>query len=297
MSNLDRGNENTIVAIIVSYNPPPKVVSLCQSLLAQVSRIVVVDNGSHMDNENLLALRNINKLDLVLLGRNLGIGFALNVGVRRVMPECNPEFILFLDQDSVLPDGSLYLALSLLRRDERVGLVHLSEGLGPAEAEFKDFAITSGSVVRSGIAKEIWFREEFFMDQIDHDYCYNLRLKGYKVAEISAGATYSIGQTKSLADVPRPRKMLWLALARVSRRPHGQQIRFEPGFRVHYVTRNSLILLKERKINIRFFLWQLLDMLIRLYIANGVRSLVYPTAVGFVDGLVGKTGRDERFLP
>ncbi|MES2392876.1 MAG: glycosyltransferase, partial [Acidobacteriota bacterium] len=89
-----------VCAVIVTFHPDADVIANLQALRPQVSRVVVVDNGS--TPEELAQLRQAAlALDVELIenGDNLGIAAALNRGIRRAL-ELDYLWVLLFDQDS-----------------------------------------------------------------------------------------------------------------------------------------------------------------------------------------------------
>lgn len=99
-----------VFAVIVTYNPDMAVLeTLLDSLLPQVGRAIIVDNGSSADLG--LWSKNLRYDNLLLhkLGQNYGIAHAQNVGIEKL--EAHPEgFILLSDQDSK-PAGDMVFEL------------------------------------------------------------------------------------------------------------------------------------------------------------------------------------------
>jgi len=94
-----------VVAVIWLFNPKiEKLREVLISVIGQVGKIVLVDNGS----SNIKQIRDLrgsleskDKIILLELRFNSGV-YALNFGMSYVCKMFNPEFILLLDQDTII---------------------------------------------------------------------------------------------------------------------------------------------------------------------------------------------------
>jgi rhamnosyltransferase len=180
---------------------------------AQVGALVIVDNGS--GEAALRMLRELSadaRVSLELNGENLGVARALNIGMRRARL-LGYEWVLLLDQDSV-PDAGMVEKLIATHASfpEPARLAVLGAGFrdvhkpgsappGPAPGggarraaraidgsrapdppwEEVESVITSGSLVRLETVDRIGgFRDEFFIDFVDSEFCFRARAKGYR---------------------------------------------------------------------------------------------------------------------
>src|SRR5690348_12510807 len=95
----------SVCAVIVTYHPTAGMLENMRSVLTQAQSLVVVDNGSTPDE--VKALRHASQafgFQLIENSSNLGVGEALNQGVRLAKSQGYPWVILF-DQDSRITDG------------------------------------------------------------------------------------------------------------------------------------------------------------------------------------------------
>lgn len=206
---------NRIAAIIVAYHPIADVfLPLLNQLLIQTDQVIVVDNTPGADNPELAALiaNAVNPAGcaLIRLGENMGIAKALNEGCKHAL-SLDADFILLNDQDS-LPSESMVRQLChayqvLTDSGLRVGAVgptytDLYTGLTyPFQAQLPghffyghklptgDFPhvealtlITSGTLIPAGVFKDVGpMREDFFIDQVDIEWCHRARSRGYRL--------------------------------------------------------------------------------------------------------------------
>jgi rhamnosyltransferase len=193
------GRERT-AAVVVTYEPAPEILENLNALRPQVDALIIVDNGSSLQSRQVLrAACDTMEIQLIENGSNLGIATALNRGVEHAM-EAGAEWLFLFDQDSHATPGFVeamiqaYLGsrwcerLKILipqYRDAKSGTVLPSlrapEGIA--------IAWTSGSLLRAETIREFGlFRDELFIDEVDHEYSLRLRKAGMVVDEAPAAA-------------------------------------------------------------------------------------------------------------
>ncbi len=185
----------SVCAIVVAYFPDEEFGERLQKLLSQVAQIVVVDNtpGQHAlpDLENLV--RDRAPLHLIKNQCNAGISVALNQGLEQAL-KLGCKWILTLDQDTQccadMVGTLLKVSKACVPKPAVIGGNYLDPRNKRAKvpvSESGDFleqktVITSGSLIDAGLAEAIGgFREDYFIDQVDHEFCLRVRAHGHKV--------------------------------------------------------------------------------------------------------------------
>lgn len=201
-----------VVAVVVTFHPDPEtLLPLLDSLASQVFRTIVVDNTpAECGDLPLVANCDPARLEFIRLGSNTGIAKALNVGIQRAV-QLDPAYVLLSDQDS-LPAQDMVARLlesarELIKAGRRVGAIgpvftdqhtgttypfqaqipgkffygHLRADAGHPIVEAVTL-ITSGMLipVRSLVACGA-MREDFFIDQVDIEWCHRVRAQGYEL--------------------------------------------------------------------------------------------------------------------
>jgi rhamnosyltransferase len=186
----------SVCAVVVTYHPTTDMVQNLQNVLAQTQGLVVVDNGSNSDALNeLRSASRIAGFHLIENSENLGIAEALNQGVRWVKDQGFPWVILF-DQDSgVTPRfvENILAAWQAHPQRERVCSMHptyFDPGAvdDPVRLRASDggpiTSMTSGALMPVWAFDKLgWFASEFFIDEVDAEYCYRIRAAGYIIAD------------------------------------------------------------------------------------------------------------------
>jgi rhamnosyltransferase len=244
-----------VCAIVVTYHPDAAFAIRLNGVSAQVGTIVIVDNGSAEAERNMLReAASDPKIDLVFNLENLGLARALNIGIQRAVT-LGYSWVLLLDQDSrVDPDmvRTLWGIQASFPDRERLAVVGSNygdvtkrtpgaighESLGD-DWEEVEIVITSGSLLPVAAYLILGpFREEFFIDYVDEDYCRRAKAKGYRVIKSRKHLmSHAIGS-------PTLHKMFRVTKWTTNHSPD----------RRYYIARNNTVLLREYG-NFRAGLW------------------------------------------
>lgn len=264
-------NRNTI-AVIASYNPDlPRFQKVLQHVRKQVERVIVVDNGS----SNIGEIEELsNDIDVLVIrnNRNMGLAFALNQGIQ-VAQNFSPEFILTLDQDTIVYENAmsfLFDAVEKLRLKE-YGLIALSPG-GHTKGFVRERLVwTSGSIIKVDVFKlGVRYRNDFFIDQVDFDFCNKLRKKSIKIFRFDY----------KLMDHRLGKSVLL----------RGKVSNYESSWRFYYIVRNSTVLLKEKALDLRYYIAQISSSFYPLLQIEGVKKSSKSLILGLCDGIFSRLG-------
>ena len=202
-----------ICALFVTYHPDDGFTERLGKILVQVDRVVVVDNGSNQKAQNILKKIADNKKVMLILNKtNLGVAKALNQGMEWIK-ENNYSFALTLDQDTIpCKDQVKYLLEVYMSYSQNfeIGIVgsNYSDIDNDDLVRFnydrqkylqwkeKKTVITSGSLIPLSTFIKIGpFRDDFFIDHLDHEFCLRARSKGFKIiVALKPIMQHSIGQ-------------------------------------------------------------------------------------------------------
>lgn len=262
--------KDSIGAVIVTHDPDLGVLrSMLLAVSPQILRGVVVDNASSEQNQvcrlvpsNFATIRN---------EENLGLGVALNQGVRLLQEAGALAWILTLDQDTIISPDYVACLLEQVRKQPSTARVGIITAVLPKLSTnthhvfSAHYVYATGNLVLAGIFSGLRFREEFFIDQIDHDFCFQVRSKGYDILVYDRPLfSHEHGSL---------RKIL------------GRMVRYETGSRYYFVVRNSTVLLREGRIPLEMYLRQLVQWGLLLVLCEGLKRGVYSFARGMRDAL------------
>jgi rhamnosyltransferase len=190
--------KETICAIYVTFHPDAKFPQRMARIALQVAHVIIVDNGSNEEAVTMLrTLCEPRKVELIENKENLGVATALNQGARCAIGQ-GYAWALTVDQDS-WPEAGLVPTLSEIyathperQKVKIIGTNYRSATTGHiffncadvlSNCLERETVITSCSLMSLRAFEEVGqFRDDFFIDQVDDEYCLRLRSHHYKVA-------------------------------------------------------------------------------------------------------------------
>lgn len=285
----------SVAAVIVTFHPGPGLADTVASLLTQVGAVVIVDNGScpaDLPTGDDPAFHG--RVEMIANGENRGVGAALNQGLGRAK-ERGFGWALTLDQDSVpLPNlvaagGRAFQAYPEPDRLAAIGATVARNGASTS-APAGDYrripaVITSGTLQSVSAWERLGgFREDYFIDCIDTEFCLRARARGLDVVQATEPALgHSIGAPSRKWVLGR-----WMMPTNHS------------ALRRYYVTRNRLSLWREYVRSDRRFVLRDMRQAIREWIGIVFAESDRPAKLGAIlaglrDGLLGRYG--ARRLP
>lgn len=239
----------TVIAVIPTFGPTLSIVDLAASVLDQVEMLVIVDDGSGAEFDEVFAALPNGACIVLRMDSNSGIAAALNKGVSAAL-SMGADFILTLDQDSAIPAG--YIA-QLLQEHSSAREAGISVGIvapwviadrpsTKAYVESEGFIlgsepIQSGQLVPAATFESIgYFSEDLFIDCVDTEFylrCVEKGLSSVFVRDANLG--HAIGSAAPAMLFGR----------QVTRKGGPLEVRFHPPFRNYYIYRNTVILLRR----------------------------------------------------
>jgi rhamnosyltransferase len=194
---LDRAR---IGAVVVTYRPDDGLASRLAPIARHVDAVVIVDNDS--GDATLRRLREIrtgSTVDVIANRDNRGVAAALNQGVDWARAR-GYAWVLTLDQDTIPTDG-LVPTLAAVYEDARatkrvavIGANYVDDepggdcDRGRAGGDAGRGWIETPTVLTSGSALSLRafeaigpFRDDLFIDHVDHEYCLRARARGFSV--------------------------------------------------------------------------------------------------------------------
>lgn len=290
-------SRESVCAVVAAFHPDPGLEDRLSLILPQVNSLIVIDNTPTALRKRRIKLPEMADRDTCLIENteNLGVGAALNQGLEHAI-RLGCEWLLTLDQDSTCHDDlveTLLTAKAICEPppviigsnyfDPRNGTTKVKQDRTP---EFIDqiTVITSGTLVDVHFATAIGgFRADYFIDQLDHEFCLRARAnRGRVVISRKVVMKHSVGEAGGA----------WLPVL-------GYLPNHSP-LRKYYIARNSLVTITRhwreepgwclRRV-IRLFLGLLLAVTLEKQRRNKAQAFIF----GMLDALQRKMGRCERF--
>lgn len=296
-----------ICAVIITHNPDERLLRLLDALDAQVDRILIVDNASGLDNAEIF--RRAQQSPMVTMIKNtenIGVAAGLNQGIEEAA-RLGFEWILTLDQDSLPEAKMVEHQCRLFERDKgspEIAIVApkiIDAELGRSspfirrrslfryerahchEAPLEEVTavITTGSLLRYSAFRALGgFREDFFIDYVDTEFCLRLILNGYKIlVACDAHLRHSFGHR---------RRSQW--------GPFVFYPSFHPPDRWYTISRNRIQMIKSFGLRLPYWLFYELTatafILIRMLLMEDERLAKLGALMkGTWDGIMGRMGR------
>lgn len=175
-------------AVVVWYNPTNKEKENINSYIKYVDKLYIVDNS---EKEN--AFENNKKIHYVFNGENLGIAKALNIGADLALKE-KYDWLLTMDQDTSFKNDDVKKIFEYIKNNDmkNIGIVspwhdtklHIQKP--KEEIDYPIDVMTSGNFLNLKIFKKIGgFKDEYFIDGVDIEYCLRLKKYNYKVMRLN----------------------------------------------------------------------------------------------------------------
>lgn len=189
-------NSKDIALVIVLYNPSDKEKNKVRAV-AEDFQGVLVDNST----TPAFSSSSIGKMKYFSLGYNVGIAKAQNIGINFLKENHVIKYIVFFDQDSVIPESypfdiaSEYKRIDAMEKgrlfclgpkvcdkndgEEYHSVIHKAESSRNG-FQLKSEIISSGSCVSVDKINMIGlFDERLFIDFVDTEWCFRAYSKGY----------------------------------------------------------------------------------------------------------------------
>lgn len=198
LTNLQFLEKQKICIVVVTYFPEQDFLKKYSSLIREAGSMIFVDNHSDTGilNEIQKFVSENKNASFISNETNNGIAAALNQGILRAR-EQGFEWVLTLDQDTEFEDTILDSLIGIYHQYEEkqkiamIGSNFMNKNSNilwclslPGNPEWieKEFVITSGSLHSLKAVEQIGlYQEALFIDEVDIEYCFRARHKGYKV--------------------------------------------------------------------------------------------------------------------
>ncbi|MEJ2552338.1 MAG: glycosyltransferase family 2 protein [Anaerolineales bacterium] len=297
-----------VCGILVTYDPSKELASNIASLSSMVPHVIIVDNNSVPEKLHWIDSNKSKRIEIYRNPQNLGIAAALNRGLQRAI-ELGYPWAITLDQDSRPAAGMVaqlcdaypqtkdpeciaILAPRIFNRRLDKPTYYLRPRFGPfyeraycntGILESVSTVITSGSMINLKYFEELGgYREDFFMDYVDTEYC---------LRALSQGYTIIVACDAHLDHVLGNRREVRVGKLRL-------YPTFHPPQRWYTISRNRIVMI--RMYAIRFPHWFTYEIvasgytLVRMLLTEDNR-LEKLRAIwrGLLDGLRGRMGEAE----
>lgn len=226
-------NNKKVGGVVVLYYPEVEVIENIKSYLNQIDTLLVFDNSGNYASEVVEWIKSNDKIIYKNDNNNYGIARALNYAANYFM-ELDFNYLLTLDQDSCASVDMVKSLLEITNDIDDIGIVspfHTNRynTKQPPAVAFQEVVNvkTSGNLVNLFLFPQIGeFNENYFIDYVDIEYGYRIKLKGFKVIQVNSVLLYH-----NEANIIQKRFLWWTLY------PYNHNKK-----RMYYKTRNLLYL-------------------------------------------------------
>ena len=277
-----------ISCIIVTYNTDENIINVVNSLEKQVSKIIIVDNGSNDKTKNILnKFLSTENIDIIYNNKNYGIAKALNIGIKRAL-EYKSDWILTLDHDSILDKNMISNMLNFYNGlscedQNKIGIlapeivdISINKSYyyvdGNVEYNKVRHVIQSGALIKADVFSKLgYFNEELFIYFVDIEFCYDAVDLGYDILIIK-------GATLFHQEGNKERKKVL-----------GRKITYDnySTNAIYYISRNAIYMFKKYK-KYEFIKRIIYDFIKIILVEPRKTKYVF---LGVKDGILGRYGR------
>ncbi len=177
--------KSNTMAVIIWYEPSDCVYENIDRILMEFERIAVISNGPC--DADKIKFAKVNNIDFIQNEINLGIAAALNQGLKLAFAS-SIEWVVFFDQDSQPTTTNFIDNLSTVLMEhatpEKIAVIGVNYHGAYNKSVFDHpekwrnvkTVITSGSLVNVALSNKLGqFREDYFIDHVDHEFCLRAR--------------------------------------------------------------------------------------------------------------------------
>lgn len=246
---------NKIAVGIVLYNPDDikRFYECLSNVSKQSENIYIFDNSTNRCNIELPS-----NVTYMTNGRNVGVAYALNRIFERA-EEDGFEWVITMDQDSILPDGVINAYRREIENDPQIAIVcpqiiderrnYMSVKREP-EKEYVHKCITSGSCT----SIEAWhkvgeFDEWLFIDLVDNEFCKRIIATGYLIKRLNK---YILNQEfGQIIPKSQKKQQFWLKVSKILHNVNFAKFSYKKKvspLRVYYTNRNIIYVNRKMRL-------------------------------------------------
>lgn len=178
--------------VVVTYNPQEDVINNINTYIKWIKRLYIIDNSRNDDFRKYI---NNEKIEYIPNFENLGIAVALNMAAQRAIND-GFDWILTMDQDSKFKKNDLQKLQEYIKNNntDNIGIVTAyqcskfttKDSIPNEEMSKVKITMTSGNLLNLKVFQRIGgFREDFFIDGVDTEYCIRLEKNKYNVIRLN----------------------------------------------------------------------------------------------------------------
>ncbi|MBC3783821.1 glycosyltransferase [Spirosoma utsteinense] len=277
-------NKEKVAGAVVLYNSPLETIDNISTYIDQVEKLYVVDNSVKPNAKLVETLKSYSKIHYHSLNGNDGIATALNWAANQAISD-NFSVLLTMDDDTQIPVGCIQQMLDFWSQyPANIGILSGIHHIKPDTAPFRKllYTLTSGNLLSlSAYSATGPFRDDFFIDHVDHEYGIRLNQNGYVVIELpNIRFNHRLGTTDTL---------------KVGGRIISTYGSHSP-LRLYYFARNGVYMARQYFSSQPMLSWMVAEELAKrcvkaMFLQSDTKVRMRMLLVGVKDGWVGRLGK------
>lgn len=185
---------------VTLFNPTIDEIDNIISYTKIFEKVYVYDNSIEEYDRSVLYRSSV---EIISQGSNDGVGKACRVMTEQAKMD-QFDFIMLFDQDSRIDRDSIGKIVEFIEKREVEAMVYcpqivFNEKMDIIQGGYKfvDWCITSGTVIRlKDYGKYITFDDNYFIDRVDKDFCYQILLNNKRMCQVNDSLLYQqLGET------------------------------------------------------------------------------------------------------
>lgn len=192
-----------IAGMVTLYNPTDDNINNINSYINDVDTLYIIDNTEGKDNKDRLPKNK--KIKYFFRNENRGVAYALNEAASHALDD-GYKWLLTMDQDTYVRKGVLKKLVEVIETEnmKNIGIVlpwqETKMKLKPVTDgfDYPETVMTSANIINLSIWKKVGgFKEWMFIDGIDIEYSFNIRMHSYKILRVnSVSVDHNLGDIK-----------------------------------------------------------------------------------------------------
>jgi len=186
-------NQYKIAGVITLFNPDEKIKFRIEAILPFVEKLFLIDNSDGLNEYLSSTYKGNQKVEYCFNNSNLGIAASMNIAIEKAIAK-KFDFLLTMDQDSEFEANSLAKIISAIISDDSIAIYspfHKNKFFTnpPQSSDNEEIfdVMTSGNLLNLNSVKQVGkFREDYFIDYVDIEFCLRLRKNGFKIIRVNS---------------------------------------------------------------------------------------------------------------
>ena len=115
-----------VIIIVLNWNGLDDTLECLESLINinySNYEILVVDNGSDLNEYNILLKKYIDKIHFIRNNKNYFFSEGNNIGIRYVIKKFNPDYVMLLNNDVIVENNFLIELIKVAEEDCSIGIL------------------------------------------------------------------------------------------------------------------------------------------------------------------------------